>query len=315
MKLHKPTLVSGVAVKPAQPGDPEGPAAVGLGALDPAQSSPSAREQVPEAVTQNAFAPIAHTWKSLARVAYPLGLIVLVLLAWETGVRSLDVPHYILPSPSLVASTLVAKRAIFAKHTAVTLAEVAGGAALGITFGLAIGLAMYAFVPLERALYPLLVASQNVPVFAIAPLLVVWFGYGFFSKVVMAAIIVFFPVTVSMLDGLKRTDPDLVRLLRTMGARPGQILWRLRLPAALPTLFSGLKLSAVYATVGAVIGEWVGAGAGLGYLMLSANAQLRVAEVFGAIVCLTPIGLLLLGAVTLAERLLLPWQRVLRDAT
>ncbi|MCH8904460.1 MAG: ABC transporter permease, partial [Bacteroidetes bacterium] len=122
----------------------------------------------------------------------------------------------------------------------------------------------------------------NVPVFAIAPLLVVWFGYGFLPKVLMAAIIVFFPITVSTLDGLKRTDPDLVRLFRTMGATPAQMLWKLRVPAALPALFSGLKISAVYSTIGAVIGEWVGAGAGLGYLMLSANAQLRVAEVFGA---------------------------------
>jgi ABC-type nitrate/sulfonate/bicarbonate transport system permease component len=166
---------------------------------------------------------------------------------------------------------------------------------------------------LEKALYPLLITSQNVPVFAIAPLLVVWFGYGLWSKVVMAGIIVFFPVTLAMLNGLQRTDPDLLRLFRTMGASPAQMLWKLRLPAALPALFAGLKLSAVYSTIGAVIGEWVGAGAGLGYLMLSANAQLRISVVFGAIVCLTPIGLGLLGLVTWLERRLLPWQYVSRD--
>ena len=105
-----------------------------------------------------------------------------------------------------------------------------------------------------------------------------------------------------------------MRLFRTMGATPAQMLWKLRVPAALPALFSGLKISAVYATIGAVIGEWVGAGAGLGYLMLSANAQLRVAEVFGAIICLTPIGLMLLGVVILAERILLPWQRIARES-
>jgi ABC-type nitrate/sulfonate/bicarbonate transport system permease component len=237
----------------------------------------------------------------------------MVAALWEGVVQAFGLPHYILPAPSGVLLTLITRRDVLLWHTGITLGEVVAGGALGIAVGLVLGMAMFFWAPLEKALYPLLITSQNVPVFAIAPLLVVWFGYGWFSKVVMAAIIVFFPVTVAMLDGLKRTDPDLVRLFRTMDARPGQIFWKLRLPGALPTLFSGLKLAAVYSTIGAVIGEWVGAGAGLGYLMLSANAQLRVAEVFAAILCLTPIGLLLLGAVMLAERWLIPWQRISRD--
>lgn len=244
------------------------------------------------------------------RIAWPLALLALMALAWEAGVRGLDVPRYILPAPSLVAETLWLKAPMFARHTAVTLQEVAGGGALGAATGVALALAMFFLKPMEKALYPLLIASQNVPVFAIAPLLVLWFGYGYLPKVMMAAIIVFFPITVSALDGLKRTDPDYVRLFRTMGATPAQILWRLRVPAALPSLFSGLKIGAIYSTIGAVIGEWVGAGAGLGYLMLSANAQLRVAEVFGAILCLTPIGLALLGVVILIERRVLHWQRL-----
>jgi len=181
---------------------------------------------------------------------------------------------------------------------------------VGLALGLSLALLMFFFRPLEKSFYPLLIASQNVPVFAIAPLLVVWFGYGYGPKVVMAAIIVFFPITVSALDGLKRTDPDQLRLFQTLGASPAQTLWKLRLPAALPALFSGLKIGAIYSTIGAVIGEWVGAGAGLGYLMLSANAQLRVAEVFGAIVCLIPVGLSLLALVVITERWLLPWQRL-----
>jgi len=242
------------------------------------------------------------------RWGYPVALVALMVATWEVSVRALEVPRYILPAPSLVLATLVAKWPVFALHTGVTLSEVAGGGLLGVAVGIVLALAMFFLTPLEKALYPLLITSQNVPVFAIAPLLVVWFGYGFFSKVMMAAIIVFFPITISVLDGLKRTDPDLIRLFRTMGATRWQILWKLRVPAAMPALFSGLKLSAIYSTIGAVIGEWVGAGAGLGYLMLSANAQLRVAEVFAAILCLTPIGLLLLGLVIALERWALPWQ-------
>lgn len=247
-------------------------------------------------------------------IYYPILLVAALVAAWEGGVVLTGTPHYILPAPSLVLETLIEKRWMFLSHTWVTTREVLAGGGLGISVGALLALLMFFFSPLEKACYPLLITSQNVPVFAIAPLLVVWFGYGFASKVVMAAIIVFFPVTISLLDGLKRTDPDWIRLFVTMEATPWQILIKLRLPAALPSLFSGLKLSAVYATVGAVIGEWVGAGAGLGYLMLAANAQLRVAEVFGAIICLTPIGLLLLGMVILMEWLALPWQRKLRES-
>ncbi|HKI97936.1 MAG TPA: ABC transporter permease [bacterium] len=247
------------------------------------------------------------------RWLYPLLLIAAMLAVWEVGVRTLDVPHYILPAPSAVAATLVEQRAVFARHTGITALEVVTGGLLGVAVGLALGLLLFYSPALEKALYPLLITSQNVPVFAIAPLLVVWFGYGLWSKVVMAAIIVFFPITLAMLGGLQRTDPDQLRLFRTMGASPRQVLFKLRLPSALPEIFAGLKLGAVYSTIGAVIGEWVGAGAGLGYLMLSANAQLRISMVFGAILCLTPIGLGLLGFVTWLERRLLPWQQLSRE--
>ena len=249
----------------------------------------------------------ASVWR--AKLAWQLALLGLMLLVWEAVVRLFALPHYILPAPSVVFATLWDKWPIFALHGAVTLQEVVGGAALGVAVGTLLALLMFFAAPLEKALYPLLIASQNIPVFAIAPLLVVWFGYGYWPKVLMAAVIVFFPITVSALDGLKRTDPDQLRLFQTLGATPAQTLWKLRVPAALPALFSGLKIGAIYSTIGAVIGEWVGAGAGLGYLMLSANAQLRVAEVFGAIFCLIPVGLTLLGAVVLAEHWLMPWQR------
>lgn len=249
----------------------------------------------------------AGTW------LYPLLLAGLMVAAWDLLVRVFGIPHYILPAPGDVAAVLVEKRAVFLRHTGVTVLEVIAGGMLGVGVGFGLGVVLFHSPILEKACYPLLITSQNVPVFAIAPLLVVWLGYGLLPKVVMAAVIVFFPMALATLNGLKRTDPDWLRLFRTMGATPTQILFKLRLPAALPELFAGLKLSAVYSTIGAVIGEWVGAGAGLGYLMLSANAQLRIAMVFGAILCLTPIGLLLLGLVTWLERVCLPWQRLTRD--
>jgi len=249
------------------------------------------------------------------RAWIPPSLVVAAVLGlWEAAVRLFGIPHYILPAPSEIVTVLVQRWEVFARHTAVTVGESVAGAALGIGLGILLAMAMFLRSWLEQAIYPLLIASQNVPIFAVAPLLVVWFGYGFGSKVAMAAVTVFFPMTVAVLDGLKRTDPDWVSLFRTMGATRRQVFWRLRVPAALPAAFSGLKLAAIYASVGAVLGEWAGAGAGLGYLMLSANAQLRVAEVFAAIVCLTPIGLVLLGLVVLAERRFTPWQRVTRDA-
>jgi putative hydroxymethylpyrimidine transport system permease protein len=286
------------------------------GAAKDAAAAHASRTSAPRASAAVPAAPLAlRSSRGMTVRAWLLpGLVIgIVLAGWEIVVRVFELPHYILPAPSEIVKVLIERWDVFLHHTGVTVAESVVGAALGIALGIALAMGMFLRSWLEQAVYPLLIASQNVPIFAIAPLLVVWFGYGFGSKVAMAAVTVFFPMTVAVLDGLKRTDPDWVRLFRTMGATRRQIFFRLRLPAALPALFSGLKLAAIYASVGAVLGEWAGAGAGLGYLMLSANAQLRVAEVFAAILCLTPIGLVLLGAVVLLERKLMPWQRISRD--
>lgn len=273
--------------------------------------SPGSESPPRERIAASRAGAAAGTWRTWWM---PGGVILATLAVWEAAVRIFDIPRYILPAPSAILLVLIERRDVFLHHTGVTVAESVVGAALGIVLGMGLAIAMFLRSWLEQALYPLLITSQNVPIFAIAPLLVVWFGYGFGSKIAMAAVTVFFPMTVAVLDGLKRTDPDWVRLFRTMGATRRQVFFRLRLPAALPALFSGLKLAAIYASVGAVLGEWAGAGAGLGYLMLSANAQLRVAEVFAAILCLTPIGLVLLGIVVWLERKLTPWQRTSRDA-
>lgn len=240
----------------------------------------------------------------------PLFILLSGLGIWEAAVQIYQVPHYILPAPSAIAVTLVHKRASLGYHALVTLQEMLLGFGLATTVGIVLAIAMFEIRVLERALYPYVIGSQTVPVFAIAPLLVLWLGYGIMSKVLMAAIIVFFPIVLNTLDGLKAADADTVNLLRVMRASRWQLLWKVQLPAALPFMLSGAKIGISISTIGAVIGEWVGAKAGLGRLMLDANSQLQVSLVFAAIICLTVMGLGLFGIMTLIERWLTPWRHL-----
>ena len=214
------------------------------------------------------------------------------LALWQGAVWVFDLPPFILPGPGRVAEALWQNRALIAHHAGITLAEVIAGLVLGALLGAltALGLALS---PVARlVVQPMLVASQALPVFALAPILTLWLGFGMASKILMAVLIIYFPVTSAFFDGLMRTPPGWLDLARTMGATPGRTLWRIRVPAALPGLASGLRLAAVYAPIGAVIGEWVGAAGGLGYLMLLANGRAKIDLMFAA--------LLVLAALTLA---------------
>lgn len=244
------------------------------------------------------------------RSLLPILLLLAGLGIWEGVVQLYEVPHYILPAPSAIAATLVQKRASLWHHTLVTLQEMLLGFGLATTAGITLAVLMFEMPVLERAFYPYVIGSQTVPVFAIAPLLVLWLGYGIMSKVLMAAVIVFFPIVLNTLDGLKGADADTVSLLRVMQANRWQLLWKVQFPSALPFILSGAKIGISISTIGAVIGEWVGAKAGLGRLMLDANSQLQVSLVFAAIVCLTLMGLGLFGLMTLVERWMMPWRRL-----
>jgi putative hydroxymethylpyrimidine transport system permease protein len=241
------------------------------------------------------------------RFLLPLLLFLAALGLWEIGVRAFAVPAYILPPPSRIVATLFVQFPLLLRHAGVTLAEILLGLLFGGAAGAGLAVLLYYSDPLRRALQPFIIASQMVPVFAIAPLLIVWLGYGLWPKVVVSALIGFFPVTVNALDGLRSTREDMLDLLRTMGASRRQMLGKLLLPAALPSLFSGLKIAATLSVVGATIGEWVGARQGLGYLMLQSNARLRVDLVFAAILMLTAIGLLLFAGFRIIERRVLHW--------
>ena len=233
-----------------------------------------------------------------------IGLVAL----WYGVVWATDAPHFMLPTPLRVAQTLLRQWDIILDHALVTLAEILAGLAAGAVFGMATALLVMVWPPGRRWLLPVLVISQAVPVFAIAPLLVLWMGFGSASKIVMAAIIIFFPVTTAFYDGMRRTEPGWLDLARTMGARPGAVLWRLRVPAALPALASGLRVAAAVAPIGAVVGEWVGASSGLGYLMLHANGRSETDQMFAALIVLAAMALALYFAVDRALTALLPWQ-------
>jgi putative hydroxymethylpyrimidine transport system permease protein len=229
----------------------------------------------------------------------------LVLVLWQTVIWTTGVARFILPPPALVAQTIWESRALLAEHAVITMAEVLIGLVLGAAFGFVSAIGLVAS-PTARALVrPILVFSQAVPVFALAPILTLWLGFGLWSKITMALIIIYFPVTSSFFDALMRTNRDWIGLAKVMGASPARIMWHIRVPAALPGFASGLRLAAVYAPIGAIIGEWVGASKGLGYLMLLANGRAKTDLMFAALIVLAVLTILLHAAVNkLCERIL-----------
>lgn len=222
-----------------------------------------------------------------------LGSVLLAILVWQAIVSGFSLPKFILPGPLLVAETMWKSRVIIFENALVTIAEVLIGLVLGAMLGVAtaINLATSSFARIY--IRPILVFSQAVPVFALAPILTLWLGYGIWSKIFMTVLIIYFPVASAFYDGLTRTPKAYLDLAKVMGANNNRIMWFVRVPAALPSLGSGLRLAAVYAPIGAVIGEWVGASKGLGYLMLLANGRAKIDLMFAALFVLAAFTVLL----------------------
>ena len=233
--------------------------------------------------------------------------VALILGLWEVLVRILAVPVFILPPPSGILAVALIRAPQILPHAAVTLTEILMGISLAVFTAIPLAIVMFAKPTLEKALAPFLVASQAIPVFALAPLLVVWLGYGIASKVFMAWIIIFFPICISLLEGFKSCDKEYKVLFRLMGASFFKTLTLLYWPWALPRFFAGLKVGVTVATIGAVIGEWVGAQQGLGFLMIQSNARLQVDLVFAAILWLTAMGLVLWWLVGVLEKKIITW--------
>jgi putative hydroxymethylpyrimidine transport system permease protein len=238
----------------------------------------------------------------------PLVIAAGLVALWQAVVWTAATPPYILPGPALVAAAWATHRALIVDHAGVTLAEILLGLVIGTACGAASALVLAHFRPARAWLMPVLVVSQAIPVFALAPLLVLWLGYGLASKVAMAVLIIYFPVTATFHDGLRRTDPGWLDLAATMGASRRAVLFRIRVPAALPALASGLKVAAAAAPIGAVVGEWVGSSAGLGYLMLHANGRMQIDLMFAALLTLAAIAVVLYFAVERLARAVLRWQ-------
>lgn len=216
-----------------------------------------------------------------------------VMCLWSLTVWATGVPAFILPGPQRVLTTLAESRVLIAGHAMVTLGEILLGLVLGAALGFLTAVAIAASDRIRRWVRPALVFTQTIPVFALAPLLTLWLGYGLWSKVAMALIIIYFPVTSAFSDALLRTPPGWLDLSRVMGGNPWRTMWHIRIPAALPGFATGLRLGAVYAPIGAIIGEWVGASQGLGYLMLLANGRAKTDLMFAALFVLAALTLIL----------------------
>jgi ABC-type nitrate/sulfonate/bicarbonate transport system permease component len=240
-------------------------------------------------------------------VVPPVLLIGFVLAGWQVVAERSGLSAFILPSPVRVVQAAWRTRALLGEAIGTTMIETVLGMAVALVLGITLA-ALMDFSPfLRRALYPILVASQTVQVLAIAPLLIIWFGFGLLPKVIIVVLVCFFPLAVNTADGLASADPDLIALLRAMGARRREIWQMVRLPSALPSFFSGLRVAVTYSVVGATIGEWVGGTAGLGLYMLRSKNALATDQVFVAIVITSILSIGLFVLVYLIERAVLPW--------
>jgi len=234
-----------------------------------------------------------------------LGALCLVL--WEGAIWLFKIEPFVLPAPSAIALVMIEQYAALAEAARVTAEEILLGFALSALTGVAVAIVIARFEVFGRALYPLIVLFQNVPKVALAPIFILWFGYDLAPKVLLIVVIAFFPVAIGMLSGLQSVDPSLVSLMRSVGAGPGTILKRVRVPHALPQLMAGLKVAVTLSVIGAIVGEFAGASAGLGYIIQFASTQLETALVFAAILVVSVLGLVFYYAVEAAERFLIPW--------
>jgi NitT/TauT family transport system permease protein len=229
------------------------------------------------------------------------------VLAWQLATYVFSIPSYLLPSPLAIAIDVAHRWPILLENTWITLIEIMAGFIISVAVGIPLAIVVTYSQTLDRAIYPLIVGSQTIPKVAIAPLLLAWFGFGLAPKVMIVALVAFFPIVVNSVVGLRSATPQMLHLARSMGASPIQVFWRFRLPQAMPSIFAGMKLAIVFSVIGAVVAEFVGAGSGLGYLIMIAGADFKIDRQFSAILVLSVLGMLLFWLAGWVERRVLPW--------
>lgn len=244
----------------------------------------------------------------------PVLLVVALIGAWQIAASTgllmsvFNLEAFLVASPAEVANSLWESRALLAENAWVTLREVVFGLGLAVVFGLGFAVLLHLSGTLKRTTYPLLVASQAIPILVLAPILVVTFGYGIVPKLVIVVLVCFFPIAVTSFDGLRAVDPDAIKLLRTLDGSRWQVFRRLEAPTALPYAFSGAKVATAFAVIAAVFGEWAGANSGLGWLILQDNGQFETARLFAEVTILMVMSLTLFGLLALAERRVVTWR-------
>jgi NitT/TauT family transport system permease protein len=256
--------------------------------------------------------------KRYAAYLYPVATLAIILVAWELAARAGYFPRYILPSPSGIAVRFMQMHAFILKESLFTLQETLLGFGLSVVIGIPLGMLLVSSHTFNRAVYPLLVASQVVPKIAIAPLFLVWFGFGMLSKVLITFLMAFFPIVIAAVVGLQATEIEKLHVARAAGASKLQLFWLVRLPNALPAIFGGMKVSITLAVVGALVGEFVAAENGVGRLLLSASGNMDTELLFAGIFALVVIGVVLFLIMEVLEKLALPWhisQRPLKEST
>ena len=250
-----------------------------------------------------------RVWAGLVRVGAPAALALAVLLVlWQWFASRPGADPQVLPTPVAVWHALVAQRRLLWNNTLVTLRETVIGFAAAFAAGVFFAVVIDASPWLRRAIYPLLVSSQTIPIITIAPLVVFWFGFGIVSKAIVVLLVCFFPISVALVDGLRGADPELLKLYRSFGAGHWRIFWSVRLPGALPTLFSGIRIAITYSVVGAIFGEYVGATAGLGWYIEQKQHDFQTPAIIAAIVVTALLSVALFALTALVERLALPWR-------
>jgi len=255
----------------------------------------------------------SRLWDMVDRYGVPIGLAVALVVVWEFGVRLGNVPAYLLPPPTAVFASLVNDWKVIYLNTFPTLVAILGGFALSVVIGIPLATIIVFSRLAERVLYPPMIASQAIPKVAIAPLFIVWMGFGVMPKVWIAFLIAFFPVVIDTVVGLRSVQPEMLQLGRSMGGGTLRVFLKLRLPNALPNIFAGLKVAIALAVVGAITGEFVGSQSGLGYLLTSASGQMDTALVFAVLVTISVIAMLLFLIIEAVEKLAIPWHSSMRS--